>query len=707
MKESTFAVRAFRAIAAPAALGALISMAACATPHVPSTTPEEREEMPKPIVRVPSPLIEHRLTPAQISTRIEDAEKSCDAALATIAALPASERTFANTMEALDLAVAAYMDAATRLGILKDIHTDREVRAAAAQAEERAGKYFVKLASRRDLYAAVKAFSQREELVAKLAPVEHRLLTITLRDFRRNGLELDDAGLAKLVELRTRLTELGTQYQQNLNENTDSIEITKSEEAGLPESFVKGLQKGKQGLIVTTKYPHYFPFMENAKSESARKRLFIAFQSREAKSNMPLLTEAIKLRDEEAKLLGYATHADFVTEDLMSGSGAAVKSFLGDLRGKLTVKRDSDYAKLTELKRLETKNPKAKLEPWDMAYYFNKLKLRDYALDTEKIREYFPAERVIEGMLAVYEKLFSIKMIEQPQTDAWFPGVTLYAIKDAITGEFIANFYLDLYPREGKYGHAACAGLAVARQVGGQYLGPIALMMANFSPPTGDRPALLTHDEVKTLFHEFGHVMHQTLTTARFGSQSGTSVARDFVEAPSQMLENWVYEKEALDMMSGHYLDSSKKLPAETIEKLRLSRGYNAGYHYTRQVFLATFDQTLHTSGPQVDPDATDKRLYAEIMGLAPVSETHFGANFGHLMGGYDAGYYGYLWSEVFADDLYTRFKERGVLDPEVGRAYREIILGKGRSEEPNALLEQFLGRAPNNAAFLQKVGIQ
>jgi Zn-dependent oligopeptidase len=391
----------------------------------------------------------------------------------------------------------------------------------------------------------------------------------------------------------------------------------------------------------------------------------------------------------------------------MAKSGTRVKEFLASLQQKLLVRRDADYQKMNDLKRAELKDPKARVEPWDVAYYLNEIKKRDYTLDTEKIREYFPAETVVSGMFKVYGQLLSIDIKKVENAETWAPEVTLWEIHDKQSGEFLGNFYLDLYPRKGKYGHAAAAGVTVARLRGDHYDAPIALMMANFNPSSPGRPSLLSHDEVKTLFHEFGHIMHQTLTSARYGSQSGTSVARDFVETPSQMLENWVYEKPVLDLMSGHYQDPSRKLPEETIQKIREARSFDSGYRYTRQVFLATFDQALHTSGPVVDIDKVDQELFAQILGLQPVKEAHFAANFGHLMGGYDAGYYGYLWAEVNSDDLFTRFKAEGVLNGELGRKYRDIILARGRSEEPDELLREFLGREPNNEAFLNKLGVQ
>lgn len=656
--------------------------------------------------RIPVPLIEHRLAPEQILEKAAAAEARCTQALAQMAALDPGARTFENTVEAFEQSLMDYIDAVNRLTILKDVHPDEPVRLAAAQVEEQSGKYLVQLMARRDLYQALKSYAQSQASQEALDAAQRRLLELTLRDFRRNGLELDEPSQKKLVEIQTRLVELQTRFQLNLNADRSQIEISDAERAGLPKAFVQRLRPAPGGgWIVTCQYPDYFPFMENAASEDARRRLFVAFQSRQASENLPLLREAIALRDQQARLLGYASHADFVTDERMAKNSAAVKRFLDDLRGKLRARRDADYARMAELKRAETADPQAVLQPWDIAYYLNQLKKRDWSLDAEAMRAFFPIETVLAGLFDVYQQLFGIQIARVEGADTW-AGVPLYEIRDAESGGHVGHFYLDLYPRPGKYGHAAAAGVTVARQVGDAYRAPVAVMMGNFNPPSAERPSLLSHDEVETLFHEFGHIMHQTLTAARYGSFSGTSVARDFVEAPSQMLENWVYEKEVLDRMSGHYLDPAKKLPAETVEKLKAARSFDAGYRYTRQIFLASFDQAIHTSGPEVDPDAVDQTLYADILGLAPVAEAHFPATFGHLMGGYDAGYYGYLWSEVFADDMFTVFKRAGVLDGETGRRYRRVILEQGRMRDAGELLEAFLGRAPDNRAFLEKIGV-
>lgn len=695
------------ALAVAVALGS--SCASGPAKTAPNAAPAAARFSPmQSLPRKPVAMLDHKLPPAQITSTLEQAIADCDAALARVTALKDPERTFANTVEAMEHAVATFLDRAYRLQILKDIHPDADVRNAAAAVEEKSSQYAVKIGSRRDLYAALKGWQANAGKTESLDPQQARLLELFQRDFRRNGLELDDKGLARLVELRTRLASLSTEFSKHLNENTDGIEVTAAELEGVPASAVERLKPGKSGgRIVTTKYPDYYPFMENAKSGDARRRLYVAFNSREIDSNLPLLTEALKIRTEAAKLLGYATHADFVTDDRMAKSGARVQEFLASLATKLRPRRDADYAKLVELKRAETKDPNAKLEPWDVMHYLHELKKRDYTLDDEAIRQFFPADTVVAGMFGVYEDLFGIKLVPVKDADVWHPDVKLYEIRDRSSNELVAYFYADFYPRDGKYGHAAVAPLNVPREAGGAYVAPLALLMANFTPPSADRPSLLSHDEVKTLFHEFGHVVHQTLTRARFGSQAGFNVAGDFVEAPSQMLENWVYVPEVLDRLSGHYQAPEKKLPRETIAKIEAARMFDAGYRYTRQVFLASFDQAIHTAGGAVDVRAVEAKIYKDVLALEPVKETAFAASFGHLMGGYDAGYYGYLWSEVFAADMFTRFKQEGVLSPELGRFYRETILSKGRSIEPDALLQEFLGRPANDAAFLEKLGVK
>jgi thimet oligopeptidase len=653
------------------------------------------------------PLLNHRLPADQLVPKVEAAIAACDDALASIAGLPDARRTFANTVEAMENATALFSDTAQRVGILKEIHPEPAVRDAAAQAEEMAGQYGVRVSARRDLYQAVLGYLEHGGRTEKLDAQQQRLLELLRRDFRRNGLELSDEKLAQLVTLRQRMTTLSMEFQKHLNENTDQLVLTANDLEGLPPSYVERLQRAPEGgYIVTTKYPDYVPFMENARNADARRRLYEVFNRREIARNAPILHEVIRLRHEAAQLLGYPTHADFVTEDRMAKTAATVNTFLRSVGDKLRSRRDADYAKLLELKKAETGHNQEILLPWDLSYYLNRLKQRDYDLDTETIREYFPTDWVVRNMFGVYETLLSVKLREVPDADVWAPGVKLFEVVDAGKPDVLAYFYTDLHPRAGKFGHAAVAPTSVPRATPQGYSPPISVLMANFTPPSGDQPSHLTHEEVRTLFHEFGHVMHQSLTTARYGSQAGFNVAGDFVEAPSQMLENWVFAPEVLDRLSAHRGDAAKKLPRELIEKMAAARLYDAGYRYSRQVFLALFDQALHTGGPDVDVLAVERQLYKEILDIEPSKEVFFATSFGHLLGGYDAGYYGYLWSEVFAADMFTLFEKRGVLDRELGRRYRDTILAKGRSIEADALLAEFLGRPASDAAFLQKLGV-
>lgn len=649
-----------------------------------------------------------RISAAELTSQCEQAEKDCDALLAKMVAVPDGQRTFDNSFNAFEQSTSSYADTTTRLSFLKDIHPDEDVRRAASACEERAGKYIVKIGARKDIYLALKNYLAHPPATDNLDAQDRRLIELTMRDFRRNGLELSDANRQKLVDIRSRLAELSTKYSSNLDENQDSIEATQAELTGLPDSLVKRLKKSADGkYIITTKYPDYYPVMENAKSETLRKRMELAFDSREAKRNLPLLAEAIALRDHAAKLLGYPTHADFVAEDRMAKNAKTIADFLSRLRDELKPGRDALDNQMRALKAKETHQARPTLNTWDWRYYLKEIKERDYSINDEQVRSYFPADKVLAGMFQVYSQLLHVSFVEVPKAATWAPGVTLYEMREAPNGRLLAEFYVDLFPRPGKYGHAASFSIGLAREWKGGYQIPLSALVVNFNPPANGKSARLSMQEVETLFHEFGHIVHQDLTTARYASLAGTNVATDFVEAPSQMLENWVYRPEVLKLISEDPNDPSKSMPEELAKRLAQARTYDAGVRYTRQVFLATFDQYLHTHGDAVDPDAVEHQVKKEIMGYPVDPSEHMAASFGHLMGGYDAGYYGYLWSQVFAEDMFTRFEKEGVLNPQTGRAYRDIILAKGRTEEPSALLEEFLGRAPNEHAFLRLMNIE
>jgi thimet oligopeptidase len=467
------------------------------------------------------------------------------------------------------------------------------------------------------------------------------------------------------------------------------------------------LEKTKEGKYkVTVKYPDYYPFMENAKNIEARKTLEEKFNLRGGKANLARLEETLRLRQETAQMLGYANHAAYILEDRMAKNPEAVASFLGRLAGRLKTKLTADLKALQAAKDADLgEKSDGKFHSHDWRYYDNWMKKNRYQLDTQKIKEYFPLDVVNRGMFEIYETLLGVKFAEDTTIPTWHASVRPYRVNRG--GKTVAIFFMDLFPRKGKYGHAAAFTLIQGRRnADGTYQVPVSSIVANFTPPVAQEASLLEHSEVETLFHEFGHIMHQVLTTADYASFSGTSVKRDFVEAPSQMLENWVWEKPALAKLSGHYKDKTKPLPADQIERLLEVKLLNVGMRYSRQLLFATLDQRYHTDA-SVDSTQVYADLSEEIMQIPIPAKTLPQASFGHLMGGYDSGYYGYLWSEVYAQDMFTRFENEGLLNTKTGADYLKWILQPGGELEPMDLITHFLGRTPNEEAFFKSIGLE
>lgn len=699
----TRTLRAALLAAAATALGACGGAPATSPVDAPATAPAAG-------ARVEAVPLDTSLSPEAVTTGCADVETKMDAALTALLAVPAAQHTFDTSFGALEAAYQVFNETASRLHFLKDIHQDAKVREAAAACQERSGKYVVGLSARKDLYDALKGYLAHQGATATHDAEQKRLVELTLRDFRRAGLELPDDARKRLVDIRQRLTELETRYHQNLGEDKTRLEFAVADLDGLPADFIARHEKTPEGkVILTVKYPDYFPVMENAKKESVRREMLRAFNNRGGVQNVALLNEATKLRAEAAALLGYATHADFVAEPNMAKTAKTIADFLTRMRAGMKPGLDAYTEKMLALKRAETGDAKAVFNAWDTRYYLNVVRKRDYALDDEEVRTYFPAPKVLAGMYEVYAKLFGVRFVEVPGVKTWADGVKLYDVRDAATDAVLARFYVDMYPREGKYGHAACFNFAPGHQTPQGYRAPMAALVVNFEPPAAGKPSHLSMDEVETLFHEFGHVMHESLTVARYATQAGTSSARDFVEAPSQMLENWVYQPEILAMLTEDPKNPGQPIPAELMQKIAKARNYDAGVHFSRQIFLGLFDQTIHSIKPTDTPDAdaVSRRLWMEIVGYPEDEDTHFPASFGHMMGGYDAGYYGYLWSLVFAADMFTRFQAAGVLDPQTGREYRDRVISRGRTRDADELLRDFLGREPNEAAFLKQLGIQ
>jgi thimet oligopeptidase len=654
---------------------------------------------------LPHPALNYDITPAALMEHCAQSKKRAESSLAGIASLPATARTFDNTPWALDRALAQLNDDAASDQFMKYVHLSSAVRAAANDCETLLGQFGVETYSRPDLYEAVKAYAAKGE---KTAGEDARLVEKELLDFRRSGLELPKDKRDEVKVIRTKLVELEALFGKNINEVKDFALFTREELAGAPDDFVDRLEKVDGKYKVTLDYPDYFPFMENVTVGASRKVLEGKFNDRAARENLSILKEVLALREKAAKLMGYPNHAAFILEDRMAKDHKTVRAFYERLVAKLKPLAQDELKTLVALKYVfEGKDSDGVIHAWDYRFYDNALKRTKYSVDAQQIKEYFPADLVTEQMLVVYQKLLGLKFRQVPGAAVWHPDVKLYEITDASGGEPIGYFYLDLFPREGKYKHAAAFTMIQARALPeGGYQKPVSSMEANFNKATADKPSLLTHDEVETFFHEFGHIMHQTLTKSRYSRFAGTSVARDFVEAPSQMLENWVWDPAVLAQLSGHYKDHSKKLPKDLLEKMIAAKNVDSGLYNLRQVLFGAVDQLYHT-----DPPSDTTKAYGYLMkevSLIPMSDgTHPEASFGHLMG-YDAGYYGYLWSKVYAQDMFSRFEAAGgPLDAAVGRAYRKDILEVGSARDEMDSLKAFLGREPREDAFLRSIGLK
>jgi thimet oligopeptidase len=645
------------------------------------------------------------LTPEEIAQACEAAMRWCDESVATIVATPAEERTFANTLVALESAVDPVHQADGQYAFMAYVSPDEALRDAAREWEQRLSKYGVGLAFREDLYEAIRAFAATDEAGA-LEGDQRRLLEFTLRDYRRNGFELAKEQRARVKELMDRLVELGIEFRKAIDEWDDGIVATREDLAGMPDRWIDGLrtveEDGTTKYRVSLDYPEIVPFMDNAEREDLRRELFLKNQDKGGAGNVKVLEEAIAVRAEIAELLGYPSWAAYVTEKRMAKTPDNVERFLRDLQARLDVKARLDVDALRRAKDERTGDRELRI--WDWWYYTNFLLKSEYAVDDFEVARYFPLERCIEGLFAVTQELLGIRYERAASAPVWHEDVQAYDIFEADGARPFARFYVDLYPRPNKFGHAAAFPLRSGRVLpDGSYQQPASAIVANFTKPTANEPSLLRHSEVVTFFHEFGHILHQTLTKSRFLEFAGSSTERDFVEAPSQMLEHWVWERDVLRRFARHH-KTGEPLPDELLDAMVRAKHLSSGIANLRQMFFARLDLRLHSPGFDGDSTAAVRDLYP-VTGFPYPDGTHFQSGFGHLFG-YDAGYYGYLWSRVFGDDMFTRFEAEGVLDRATGLEYRRKILERGGSVDGDELVRSFLGREPNSDAFLRDLGL-
>ncbi|CAG0915996.1 unnamed protein product [Notodromas monacha] len=600
-----------------------------------------------------------------------------------------------------------------------------------AECAKKWNDFEVEMSMRRDIFDVLVAFNAKLDKLV-LSPEAKRFLEKLIFDGKRHGLHLVQEDRDKMEKLQKELAKLKLDFRRNLDENDTVMHLKKEELDGVPAVTLDTMEKTPDGLyIVTMNNPHVRPILRSCTVAETRKKVLRTNFSRCSEANGPILQRMLKLRHEKAQLLGYKTHADFVLENRMAKTASKVDDFLQNLvcdldplwkkeqRNWLRLRqrlpktnempgRIDVLGSLDETDSMEDECQSSEpIADWDYSFLLNLSNQKQYHVDHKLIQEYFQSDLVVPGVLRIFETILGLKFSHVPDAPVWHKSVNMYEVKDAATNQRMGYFFLDLYPRDGKYGHAAMFELQPHWTTpDNKIMQPICAVVSNFTPPTANLPSLLTHGEVTTFFHEFGHVMHEICRRNKFYAFGLNGVDTDFVEAPSQMLENWAWEPKIIKDLSKHY-QTGKQMPDHIIRSLVKSHSANAGGLTLRQILLSRLDQEIHFGDGSVNAEKVHRDLQKVLLGIEPLEGTNFPAHFGHLAGGYDASYYGYLWSEVFSADMYeSTFKQEGMMNPETGMRYRKTILEPGGARDPQDMLKEFLGREPSDRAFLKSKGI-
>lgn len=648
-------------------------------------------------------------SPRASQDAVDQAIKVANSKLDAIGRLNSDEVTFENTIVALDDMAFDVSLVASRTYMLKETSESAEHRKKATDAIKKIDEWAVGLDYREDVYRAVKAFADSRPI---LQGEDKRLLDQTLRDYRRAGLHLSKTERDEVEKLRKELSSATTEFRTNITNAKKSLKFTRVELDGLPKMFLDQVKTGKNEYTLQANVTfHYLNILRSAKNEQTRIRFSAERLKLASDKNIPLLKKVIQLRALIANKLGYKTWADYRCEVKMAGDGKTAIDFLRNLKRGLEPKWKAEMAEFTKIKRRETNDSDAIINMWDIFYYENLYKKERFSVDAEQLRVFFPYEQTLQGMFRIYEEIFRLKIVEAKPKYKWSNQVTLHLVYDSLSGEPLGAMYLDMFPRDGKFNHFAMFPLISGKKLSnGKYQRPTVALICNFPNPGKDKISLLSHDNVETLFHEFGHALHGILTRTKFTRFAGTSVPRDFVEAPSQMLENWIWDKSVLDSFAADYRDSSKKIPQAVLDKLQEAKKGTIARHYRRQLSYGLVDLGLHSLNAEeaktVDPVELSHQITENVY-LKPQENTSFVGYFGHLMG-YDAGYYGYAWADAISADMATVFENapNRYYDKKAGMRLRKEIYEIGDSRDVNESIEKFLGRPRSLKPFLKDLGI-
>lgn len=643
------------------------------------------------------------ITAEHIKSATGSIQEKVNADIDKIIQVDDDKRTYQNTLLALDDLYARFADVYTTIYLLSSTHADSLIRNTALESRVTLAQFENEIALNEDLYKAIRAYSQTEE-AAGLEGYRAKYLRETMEDYERNGFALSPEQREVLKTLNDEISKYSNQFSQNVSTFKDELIVNEEAIDGLPDDYKEKRRREDGTYSIDMSYPSVGPFFRLSNSDQARKDLVMKFNNRAYPENIEVLQNLLRKRKEMAELLGHKTYSEWRLQDRMAKTPESVWEFETGLKEALWDKAQQDYNELLEMKKALVPGAE-KIYGWERSYYNDKLMKEKYQLDSEKVKEYFALDDVLKGLFHVTQTLFDVEYREVQDPSVWHEDVRMFeVIKD---GKLKGRFYLDLFPRDNKYGHAACFPMRNGKMTPEGYKIPTAALVCNFPEPTKDKPSLMPHGQVRTFFHEFGHVLHHMMTTADLYSQSGTTVSRDFVEAPSQIFENWTWNYESLKLFARHY-ETGEVLPEELFSKMLAAKNAGSGMFNLGQVYLGTFDMTLHDKyDPDGEKTTTDvlKEVHKETSLVDFVEGTHFHTAFGHLTG-YASSYYGYLWSKVYAQDMFSVFDEKGILDTETGKRYRDIILASGSSKDELELVREFLGREPNNEAFLKELGL-
>jgi thimet oligopeptidase len=626
--------------------------------------------------------------------------------LDNILSVEEGKRTFANTIVTID-------DISYEMGkvwypiyLMGSVHPDEDMRSNADSAIIKFSRWNTDFGLNEDLFKAVEGFA-KSGASKSLQGEDLALFNDIYQGFLRQGFGLPKEGRDEIKRIRNELSEIGLEFGNNISKYTDTLVVTEAQMDGTPEWYKDAYRHGDVYKIDIS-YPSRRTFMQLSNDSDARRALSEKFLNQAADTNVELIPKMVAKHHELARVLGYDSYAEYLLADRMPKNPETVWKFEKELNAAIKEKNLAELQELLNLKSRLTGKKETEINYWELHYLENIVGMEKYSLDEEKIAEYFELTAVRDGFFAITQKVFGLRFNQIENPSVWHEEVTMYEVFDTESNKRLGYFYLDLFPRENKYSHAAHFGINKGKQTKDGYQYPVASLVCNFTKPEGEKPSLMKHkSEVATFFHEFGHLIHGMVTTAKYFAHSGTSVDRDFVEAPSQIFENWVWDKESLQIFAKHY-KTGEAIPDDLLDNMLAAKNMSTGGDMAFQVFLGMQDLTLYdTWGKEQNESLLEmsRRIHKEVLAWNETPGTARIASFGHL-DGYAASYYGYAWSEVFAQDMFSVFERDGILNPEVGMRFRNEVLAPGGSIEALDLVRGFIGREPNNKAFIRSLGL-